>query len=428
MIPNIKESIGSFNPNEGLDVEGFLAARRNAAGKHRRRINEAARLIANVHNGVEDPFLLKQAFNPTADYAVRKIQESYPALINLTEAPIGGMSVTDFSILTIDVLDRILYGYYNVTPIVSKPMMRMHPLRDFRNVSRYLMDGATDPPEVVPPGAQPKEKVLTQEPLIQYAPKKYEAFTRVVWEAMINDDLGIFTDLAQRLAIGANRGIEIFMTGLYVDTAGPNASLYKTAFTNQIITANGAATNNPALDFQGLQDAMKVFARMLDPDGYPIIMQGTPYLWYGPALVATVKNLLNQISVQMSVTGGTVNAQGFPSQFVQTSNWIVQNMQPIMNPFIRIVCTTATTQDTMWGITLDPGSQMRPAMEFGFLQGFETPQLFAKVPNTMRAGGGGVDASLGDFYSMSHELKVLTVYGGKAVDGRSTVASTGRGV
>src|SRR6185369_2469469 len=113
--------------------------------------------------------------------------------------------------------------------------------------------------------------------------------------------------------------------------------------------------------------------------------------------------------------------------FIQVNNWMVQNLVPIMNPFIRLVCTTATTQDTMWGITLDPGAQNRPAMEFGFLRGFEVPQLYQKVPNTMRAGG-GVAPELGDFYTMAQEMKVLSVYGGKQIAGQTTVASTGRGV
>jgi len=300
-------------------------------------------------------------------------------------------------------------------------------LTDFRNVSRYLMDGAATPPEAVPPGAQPKEKVLGPQTLIQYAPQKYEAFTRVVWEAMVNDDLGIFTDLGQRLVIGANRGIELFLTGLYVDANGPNATLYTTANKNQIITANGAASNNPILDAQGLQDAFTVLARQVDADGYPIILTGKMYLWYGPKYAAVVQNLMHLLSVQLSVQGGVANAQGFPSQFIQVNNWMVQNLVPIMNPFIRLVCTTATTQDTMWGITLDPGAQNRPAMEFGFLRGFEVPQLFQKVPNTMRAGG-GVAPELGDFYTMAQEMKVLSVYGGKQIAGQTTVASTGRGV
>ena len=425
MQPQITEAVTKY---EGLsaDLEGYTGARRNATNAYQRRVNEASKLIARVALGQEDPFLLKQAFNPTADYAVGKLMESYPGLI--VREGIGGMSVTDFSILTIDVLDRVLYGYYNAMPIVSEPLVKKHTLNDFRNVSRYLMDGATDPPEEVQPGAAPKEKVLTQEPLIQYAPKKYSAFTRVVWEAMVNDDLGAFNDLGGRLAIGANRGIEKFLTGLYVDANGPNANLYKTAFTNQITIANGAASNNPALDAQGLQDAFKVLARMLDPDGYPIIITGKLYLVYGPAYVATAQNLLNQVQTNLAINGGTTNVGNFPSQWITVNNWMVQNLTPIMNPFMRLVCTTAITQDTQWMLVAEPGKQNRPAMEFGFLRGFDTPQLFAKVPNTMRAGGGGPDASMGDFYTMSQEMKILTVYGGKQVDGRSTVASTGRGV
>ncbi len=43
------------------------------------------------------------------------------------------------------------------------------------------------------------------------------------------------------------------------------------------------------------------------------------------------------------------------------------------------------------------------------------------------AAGGGLRPDLGDFYTMSQEMKVLSVYGGKQVAGQSTVASTGRG-
>ena len=380
--------------------------------------------MADVAGGRTDPFLMRQAFRPTQEYAVRALAESYPGLVNLREAPIGGMSVTDFSALTLDVLDRLLYGYWTATPVISLPMVRKHTLRDFRSVSRYLIDGATTPPELVAPGGEPKEKVLINNVPIQYAPYKYESFTRVVWEAIVNDDLGIFNDLGSRLVIGANRGIEMFLTGLYIDASGPNANLYNSGFGNIINTANGAASTNPPLSIQGLQDAFKILAGMRDADGYPIILAGKMYLWYGPALVATAQNLMHMLSAQLSVNGGTNNGT-FPTQFIEVNNWAVQNMTPIMNPFIPLVATSANSATT-WGITLDPNSQNRPAMEFGHLAGFETPQLYMKAPNTMRAGG-GVDASLGDFYTMAHEMKVLTVYGGKVIDGHSTVASNGSG-
>jgi hypothetical protein len=79
----------------------------------------------------------------------------------------------------------------------------------------------------------------------------------------------------------------------------------------------------------------------------------------------------------------------------------------------------------MWGITINPDSQARPATEVGFLQGFETPQIFQKVPNTMRMGG-GVDPMMGDFYSMDQDMKIVGVMGGTNIDGRTTVASFGQ--
>jgi hypothetical protein len=65
-------------------------------------------------------------------------------------------------------------------------------------------------------------------------------------------------------------------------------------------------------------------------------------------------------------------------------------------------------------------------VEIGFLNGFEEPVLFQKVPNTQRMGG-GVDAMMGDFYTMDQELKIISVIGGSAIDGRTTVASDGSG-
>src|ERR1019366_1207320 len=159
----------------------------------------------------------------------------------------------------------------------------------------------------------------------------------------------------------------------------------------------------------------------------PILITGKLRLWFGPALAAVAQNILNAVKVQVSVEGGSANARGFPSRFLEVNNWMIQNMEPVMDPYIPIVCTQSGTQNTMWGITVDPESQARPSVEVGFLQGYEIPQIFTKVPNTQRLGG-GVDAMMGDFYSMDQDMKIVTVLGGVQIDGRSSVASTGQSV
>jgi hypothetical protein len=430
---------------EDKSMKGFAAARRNAGPGHDRRVLEAARLYADALAGRIDPIFIKEAIQPRNEVFVRHLMEKYPGIygdpggrqLGLRET----MSVTDYQALYVDVLDRMYYGFYNAYPIVNKSLVKIHTLRDFRLVSRYLLDGAVTPYTAMDAAAPPPQKALfgpapqdgavpataaTSTAPIQYQPLLYQSMTSVNWRAFVNDDLGIFKDLSNRLAIQGNRGISKFITGFYVDANGPNATLYNSGYGNLINLANGASSDNPPLSIQGLQDACAILAGMRDSTGDPILITGTMILWYPPSYYATAMNLMKMLEVTVSVQGGTqAGATGFPAQAVKVGNWIVQNLQLVMDPYIPIVCTASGVQHKMWGITIDPNSQNRPATEVGFLQGFETPQIFQKVPNTMRMGG-GVDPMMGDFYSMDQDMKIVGVMGGVNIDGRSTVASFGQ--
>ncbi len=453
------DNLGRIEPSSQavLDhpaLRGFQARENKKSPAHRRRVLDASRLMCDVMEGREDPYLYKQAMNPTDQYAVMKLAENYPGIFGGNG---GGplalretMSYSDYSALTVDILDRVLYGYYTAAPITNMPMVRKKALRDFRLVARYAMDGATTPwsqtvPNpgtaqgfpTVPHGAgepptqramqQAAREVLGSTQRVTYQPQLYQAGMSVNWRAIVNDDLGIFQDLTNRLAIGGRRTIYQYITSLYVDTAGPHATLYNSTFGNNITIANGAATNNPPLSFQGLIDAFTVLHRMLDADGQPITNDGTIYLWFGGSLFTTAMSTIRALQADISVGGGTTNTQGFPSQRLRVENWVASGLNPIEDKYIRLTCTASGTRDTMWGLMYDPNSQERPALELGFLTGFDTPQLYQKVPNTMRAGG-GVEPQLGDFYTMDQEFKGVLVMGGTQIDGRSTVASTGQGV
>lgn len=406
-----------------------------------RRVLEAARLYADVCNGKIDPFFWREALQPTHEITVRYLAEKYPYLYGDPGGRMLGlretMSVTDYQALFVDVLDRIYYGYYNAYPIVNKPLCKIHPLRDFRVVSRYLLDGVVTPFTAMDAAAPPPQRALigpnpqdgspaTSTAPTQYQPELYQAMTSVNWRAFVNDDLGIFRDLANRLAIAGNRGISKFITTMFFDSNGPNALLFAVGYKNIINRANGAASNNPPLSIQGIQDGLKVLANMRDSTGDPILVSGQMYLVHGPTLKATANNLMNQISNWIQTEGGTGNTQGFPTQFIQTNNWAIRDMTPILDPYIPIVVTGSAAQ-TSWCIVVDPNAQERPCVEVGFLNGFETPQIYQKLPNTQRMGG-GVDAMMGDFYSMDQDMKIVSVFGGTQIDGRTCVSSTGLGV
>ena len=171
-----------------------------------------------------------------------------------------------------------------------------------------------------------------------------------------------------------------------------------------------------------------VLAKQLDSDGYPIDFAGQLYLVVGPALETTAISMAKAMQVDISINGGTENVQGFPTQRLRTDNWPMAGVNVVVDKMLPIVVNNAsgTTASTMWALTYEPAVQPRPSIELGMRAGFETPQLFQKVPNTMRVGG-GVDPMLGDFWTMNQDYKGVLVLGGTQIDGRSTVASTGQG-
>ena len=449
-LPGIQTAEGvqysSAQVNDFLIKEGFMPRNTNQRGNpvYERRVAEAARLLADCLTGAEDPVFFKEAMNPQRPALVMHLAEKYPGIWAMPKSGHLGlretMSTSDFTALTVDVLDRMLYGYYNAAPITVMPLVKKHTLRDFRVVARYLIDGATTPFSIHAPAEPPLQRNLTPGPPAtgqitgvknrsEYQPQVYQGSMAVNWQAIVNDDLGIFQDATQRLAISANRTIYKFITTLRWDANGPHASLYTSAFTNQITTANGASVNNPPLSFEGLIDGLTVLGKMLDADGQPITFDGTLYLEVGPSLAPTAQNLMRQISADISVLGGTQTAaNNFPQSRIRVSPWMVQGMVVVENKYIPIVVTASSgsVAAKSWALVYEPSAQARPSVEVGFLTGFDTPQLFQKLPNTMRVGG-GVAPELGDFYTMQQEYKGLIVMGGVQIDGRSTVASNGSG-
>lgn len=439
--------------------QGFMVPTRENSPGRMRRINAAVRLMANVMQGREEPWFLREALKTVPHpMAAQYIAQKYPGIIRQGQYGLREtMSYSDYSALTVDILDRMLYGYYTAAPITNEPLVRKHTLRDFRLVARYEMDGGTTPWSSNTPltgtaqtfptfphgaGEPPTERAMQQaarEVLgstqrVTYQPQLYQAKMAVNWRAIVNDDLGIFRDATQRLAIGGRRTIYQFITSLYVDANGPHATLYNSTFANLITTTYGAQSNNPPLSFQGLIDGITVLEKMLDIDGQPITFEGQLYLWHGPSLATTAQALMKAIQADISVGGGTGGTfstpnTGFPAQRLRVgTDYVVRNMVAIQDKYIPLTATSASgsIKNTMWGLMYDPQSQNRPALELGQLAGYETPQLMQKVPNTMRLGG-GVDPMLGDFYTMDQEYKGVLVLGGTQIDGRSTVASTGAG-
>lgn len=333
------------------------------------------------------------------------------------------MSTSDFPLFFGDILDRAVLAGYAETPSMWRTIARAGQVRDFRNVSRFTMDGAEGQLSQVPELTEYPATRLT-EGRYQFRVTKYGKRIPFSWEARINDDLDMLQSIPDRFGRGARRTEEKFATSLFVDANGPHASLYSAGNKNIINTTNGATATNPPLSVSGLKDALLVLASAVDSDGEPISLEMVT-LVVPPALHVQALEIINALQIEVGLVGqGAVAAPAAETRLI-TRNFFAASLNLQVNYYIPRIATTANG-NTSWFLFAPP-STGRPALEVAFLTGHADPEIFIKEPNARRVGGGAISPLDGDFDSDSIEYKIRHVIGGGRLDPKATVASNGSG-
>lgn len=417
-------STGPLTAQALVNTDGFNHASRALNALHRRKLVEAARMWQGFMAGEIDPFLMREAFHPQRDYAFDKLHKLAPTIFQ------EAMTRSDFVNLTTYVLDRMMLDNYGTFPFVYDQIAKVHrKIRDFRSVERWIQDGGERTWQVVGE-LEGFNRASFDTSKYNYTVAKYEGGAQVSWEAVINDDMDMFADIPKRLALGGGRTIELFFTKLVADANGPHASFYTSGNGNIITTAAYASgTVNPVLNYNNLAGALAQFMNLRTTDGRPInaasggvkVMVGDGYLYQ------VLMNIINTQFIASTVAGGSKTAGNVtPDTQINVKNWVAGRITPVYNPELVNVVTAAGVLARSWWIFADEGGTFRPAVEIGFLNGFDTPQLFRKLPNTVRIGGGTAD-ELGDFETMGTEIKGMVVVGGTREDPKMTLASNGAG-
>jgi hypothetical protein len=331
-----------------------------------------------------------------------EIRTGHRGLHQFSEA----MSSADFPLLFADSLDRQLYGAYQALQPTWQNYARSETVNDFRTVKRFATSGVRGLLTKTAELADHKRRSQT-ETEYEYSVDKYEAGFAVSFETMVNDDLGAFLRLPQDLAASATDSEEFFVTGLFCDASGPNASFYTSPNGNIL-------SGNPALTRTSLQAAITQLMKRTDENGNPIQVSAME-LVTGTGLALAANEILDAKEYRSVGSNGDVT--------IITGNGIAANLHPNVNYFIDTVATSANA-DTSWWLFASPTGP-RPALAFGRLRGYESPQLFEKIPDSRLIGGGA--PSMWSFDTSAAEKKVQHVFGGVQVDFRMSVASNGSG-
>lgn len=325
-------------------------------------------------------------------------------------------TTSDFPILFGTVLERSLLAKYSIAKPDYRNYVKVGTQNDFRISGQQLIAlwGLQSTMSVVKERGEYQAGNL-KDGKVAIQLQKFGRQFPLSWEALINDDLGAFSDIAERLANAALRTEFYQATGLFVDANGPHASLFGTSLAHPI---DAAVINNKGTDTFNADNLAKVIALMttqLDAEGEPVVFDGFELI-YGPSLNYRVLQALNPASLIVSGLKSTSSGSTQTSANVVAS----MNIRPHMNQYISQIDKSANNQFSWYVIgSLTNGA----AVQLNMLRGHEAPEIVQKVSDKQSLGGGLVSPMEGDFDTDTMRWRVRHIMGGTQIDPRLAYAN-----
>lgn len=243
---------------------------------------------------------------------------------------------------------------------------------------------------------------------------KYGRQFDISWEAMVNDALGAFSDVPQRMAEAVTYTRAYHATQLFSSAAGPNVLLFGAPITDvdgQLVTNVGTL----ALTITNLETTLNLMAMQTDVNGRPLGIQGI-HLVVPPALKFTALAIAQSTQVAYAATA----AAAIP---LVTANVVSQvGIKVHVNPLLPIIDLTANA-NTTWYLFAEV-SQGK-AIQMDFLDGATDPEICMKSSDKVAIGGGLLSPMSGDFATDNVFYRVRDVHGGTQLDPRNAYAQDG---
>jgi len=324
------------------------------------------------------------------------------------------VTTTDFPYLLGTTIEREMMAQYGIvqpdyagyTSVGTVPNFNQH-IRHRRN------------------GGRGKLRELTEKGEYLVTPSSATRYTRQVrklgeqfdisWEALINDGMGAFSDIAEDYAKMAVNTDHAEVTGLVADATGPDVLL----FGAPIADVDGVNVTNLgalALTLANLETTLGLMAVQTDINGRPLSIRGL-HLVVPVQLEMQARTILTSALKQWTEVGA---GGGIP---VPTTNIIPQlGIQLHVDPWLPQIDVSGDVATT-WYLFADTGFGYSIGLDH--LRGHEGPEICMKSSNKVTMSGAPISPFDGDFESDDVMYRVRMVLGGNYLDPRCAYAQVG---
>jgi len=229
------------------------------------------------------------------------------------------------------------------------------------------------------------------ESVFEFRTYKYGCQWDISWEAYLRDnrDLGLLMQHPTNWGLSARYPQQFEFTAAFAGNTE-----YFTATRGNY--DEGADT---ALDEESLDAAITMFQKMKDRSGNVVPYAGRIYLVVPPALERRARQLLN---ATFTLDGANI----------QLSNLVNNTCELVVDPFLPAI--DETNGNDAWYLFADPA--LRPAVRYGYLQGYDQPEIFVKAAEVQGLLSGEEDPFAGSFLRDDIEFKLRFTFGADMVD------------
>lgn len=296
------------------------------------------------------------------------------AALNLTDRAAGAMSTSDFPIILGNTVNRRLLAEYALAPRTFQAWASKSSAKDFRTMTRARLGDMTGFSQVNE-GSEYKYGSLG-EASEAYKVVKYGEIVSITWETLVNDDLGAFNRLPQKIANAAARKQSDIMYAILSTNAAMSDGVALFHATHKNLGTAGA------IAIASLAEARQLMRNQKGVGDLDFLNLNPRTLVVGPAY------------------------ESLALQF--TSSDYLPNTQSQVNPYKNLsVVVEPRITGNVWYVFASPSEI--DTVEYAFLEG--EGELFTET----RYG----------FDTDGVEIKARMVFGAKAIDWRGSVKNAG---